>query len=917
MTQSKDPAWDKERTAEDSTEVPWKQAAGQPLNDAAPEQPSACRQKAHGSLARYEVLANRYQVVRLIGVGGMGEVYEVEDLDIHDHLALKIIRIEVACNAQAASRFKQEIRLLRQINHPNVCRVFDVGYHQSSLHGPQPTIFFTMELLRGKTLAEYLQESGPLDIAEAWPLLEQIVNGLEAVHQAGIVHRDLKSSNIILVQSGQGMRPVISDFGLALASSAECPSPSAPGESLVGTPEYIAPEQLEGVEVTPATDIYSLGVVIYYMITGRYPFTGDSRRAIALQRLETPPVPPRVYVPDIDPCWEAVILRCLKADPKERYLRPTEISQALRKKNSVSIKHVEPRQTSFPDKKPGRAWMAVLVGVLLCGTLVGALLRNSFRASSSQVVPKSERRVAVLPFTVIKNDPESQAFANGLAETMAASISQLAREHSFQVIPMTELRARQITTVERAREEFGTDVVVTGSLQSSGRLVRVTVVLIDAAAQKQLGGDTVDFARDDPFALEDRIVANVLAMLEIKPTRDEEARLISHGTVYPQVYSNYLKGRGYLQDYEKPESIESAIEILSSTLNLDPGYGSAYAALGEAYWLKYENLHNKDLVRQAREACERSVRLQPGMAEAHACLGNVYEGTGQFEKAAEEFNLARELDPSDASAYRGLATAYESLRQPQKAEDIFHQAIRLMPQYWGGYSQLGAFYYRQARYEEAAAMFQKVIALAPDNYRGYSNLGGIYLSQGRYSDAVPLLLRSATIQPSEDSFSNLATSYFHLRQFAEASYYYDQAIKLNQQDYTMWGNLASAQYREPDTRTAAMASYREAVLLARRDLEVNPKKADVLGNLADYYSMLGEREKALRCLHRALALAPNDAWLKKRAGEVYNQLGETDAAVEWLSKAVAAGYSRTLLRDTPVLDNLRGDRRLQKLLQQN
>jgi len=445
----------------------------------------------------------------------------------------------------------------------------------------------------------------------------------------------------------------------------------------------------------------------------------------------------------------------------------------------------------------------------------------------------------------------------------------------------------------------------------------VTVMLIDAAAQKQLGGDTVDFARDDPFALKDRIVANVLAMLEIKPTRDEEARLISHGTVYPQVYSNYLKGRGYLQDYEKPESIESAIEILSSTLNLDPGYGSAYAALGEAYWLKYENLHNKDLVRQAREACERSVRLQPGMAEAHACLGNVYEGTGQFEKAAEEFNLARELDPSDASAYRGLATAYESLRQPQKAEDIFHQAIRLLPQYWGGYSQLGAFYYRQARYEEAAAMFQKVISLAPDNYRGYSNLGGIYLSQGRYSDAVPLFLRSATIQPSEDSFSNLATSYFHLRQFAEASYYYDQAIKLNQQDYTMWGNLASAQYREPDTRTAAMASYREAVLLAQRDLEVNPKKADVLGNLADYYSMLGEREKALRCLHRALALAPNDAWLKKRAGEVYNQLGETDAAVEWLSKAVAAGYSRTLLRDTPVLDNLRGDRRLQKLLQKN
>jgi serine/threonine-protein kinase len=913
MTQPKNPARDKERSPEDSTEVPWKQANGQPSHDATSEQATASQRKTYGSLSRFEVLSNRYQIVQLIGMGGMGEVYEVEDLDIHDHLALKTLRTEIAFNVQAAARFKQEIRLLRQINHPNVCRVFDVGYHPSVLHGPQPTIFFTMELLRGKTLAEYLQQSGPLPVSEALPLLEQIVNGLEAVHQAGIVHRDLKSSNIILVQTGQGIRPVISDFGLALASSAKCPSQFAPGEMLVGTPEYMAPEQLEGADVTAASDIYSLGVVIYYMVTGKYPFTGDSRRSIALQRLETPPVSPRVYVQNLDPCWESAILRCLKTDPKERFLHPAEISQTLRKKNPIPVGQAG----TSSHKKLVRGWIVVLAGILLCAALAGALLWNSFRTNQPQLARKSEHRVAVLPFTVIKNDPESQAFANGLAETMAAGISPLAREHSLQVIPIAELRARQITTVEKAREEFGADVVITGSLQRSGRLERVTVVLIDAAARKQLGGNTVDFFHEDPFAMEDHIVANVLFMLEIKPTREEEARLISHGTVYPQAYSNYLKGLGYLQDYEKPESIESAIEILSSTLNLDPNYGSAYAALGEAYWFKYEDSHNKDWVRQAREACERSVRLQPGMAEAHACLGNLYEGTGQFEKAAEEFNLARELDPADASAYRGLAKAYESLQQTQKAEEIFQQAIRLMPQYWGGYSQLGAFYYRQTRYEKAAAMFQKVILLAPDNYRGYSNLGGIYLSQGRYGDAVPLLRRSAVIQPSEDAFSNLATSYFHLRQFPEAAYYYDQAVKLKQQDYMMWGNLASAQYKEPETRDAAMASYRQAILLAKRDLEVNPKKADVLGNLADYYSMLGDKAAALQYLHRALQLAPNDALLDLRAAEVYNQLGETDRALEWLSKTVAVGYSRTLLRDTPVLDNLREDRRFQKLLQQN
>jgi tetratricopeptide (TPR) repeat protein len=211
-------------------------------------------------------------------------------------------------------------------------------------------------------------------------------------------------------------------------------------------------------------------------------------------------------------------------------------------------------------------------------------------------------------------------------------------------------------------------------------------------------------------------------------------------------------------------------------------------------------------------------------------------------------------------------------------------------------------------------MFLQMIALAPDNYRGYSNLGAVYLIEGRYSEAIPLFQQASAIQPSADAYSNLATTYFHLRQFPEAARTFAQAVQLNDRDYVMWGNLADAEIRTQDKKADAAAGFKTAISLAEQELQVNPKDTRVLGNLADYYSMVGDKVSALKYLRRALSLDPDDPAVRYNAAQVYEQLGEHDAAVQWLMKALNAGYPPTMVRDSPAMDSLRSDPRVKSLL---
>ncbi|HEV7500926.1 MAG TPA: serine/threonine-protein kinase, partial [Vicinamibacteria bacterium] len=288
-----------------------------------------------------DVVAFRFRVVTFLARGGMGELYEAEDLELHERVALKTILSTTGQDERSVTQFKREVHLARQVTHPNVCRIFDVYRHRppapaGATEEPPDIVFLAMELLHGETLADRLRTVGRLSPADALVLARQMASALTAAHRAGVVHRDFKSENVMLVEPaapGEDVRAVVTDFGLAKRSAQDDRSSASlrfddDGE-ISGTPAYMAPEQVEGGPATPATDQYALGVVLYEMVTGTRPFMGESAIKIAVKRLQEPPPSPRTHVPELESRWEATILRCLAREASGRFPSVADAMAAL------------------------------------------------------------------------------------------------------------------------------------------------------------------------------------------------------------------------------------------------------------------------------------------------------------------------------------------------------------------------------------------------------------------------------------------------------------------------------------------------------------------------------------------------------------------------------------------------------------
>jgi eukaryotic-like serine/threonine-protein kinase len=281
-----------------------------------------------------EVLAERFRIVGFLAAGGMGEVYEAEDLTLKENLAIKTIRREVLQQNNALARFKREVQLARRVTHPNVCRVFDLFWHKGTVgKSESPIVFVSMELLKGETLSERIRRAGRFTAEEAWPLINQIASGLEAAHRAGVVHRDLKPGNVILVPDREEnqIRSVVTDFGLALRTGVEGNKNGdlTATQVIFGTPAYMAPEQIEGKEVTKLADIYALGLIIFEMVTGQHAFRADTPLASAARRLSDSLESPKRFAPQLSTNWEQTIIRCLKREPSARFYSAMDVTKAL------------------------------------------------------------------------------------------------------------------------------------------------------------------------------------------------------------------------------------------------------------------------------------------------------------------------------------------------------------------------------------------------------------------------------------------------------------------------------------------------------------------------------------------------------------------------------------------------------------
>jgi tetratricopeptide (TPR) repeat protein len=842
-----------------------------------------------------------YRIVEQIGAGGMGVVFRARDEQLDRDVALKILPKLTLLSEPARRQFRREALSLAKITDPCVAMAFDFG-HDNGID------YLVTEYVPGLTLETRLA-GRPLAESDVLQLGKQIASGLEAAHREGVIHRDLKPSNVKVTPEG---RLKILDFGLAYLLKTEtevtATAPLTDTYSDAGTLPYMAPEQIKGQKPDARADVWSAGAVLYEMSTGKRPFGELVGTQLIAAIIEQTPAAPRDVNPKISEGLERVILRALKKDPKERYQSAGDLRIDLANLATGTMP-IYPKPA--PSVKWGR-WALASVAIVLIGAGLW------WKIHPAGPFGPEERMMAVLPFESVANDAPTNALGLGLTETVTAKLVQAVDGGHLQLVSTRELIAQGVRTSDQARREFGTDLVLEGSLQHDGSRIRITWSLVDPRTHAQIAANTITGNSDDIFGLQDSLFAEVLEKLPlaIDPARQQSLR--GRPDTKPAAYDFYLRGRGYLEDYQRPDNIESAIAQFEQAIGVDKNYAPAYAAMGLAYTTGFQwKNRGKDWLDKAKTQCERALAITPQLAEGHTCLGNVYFSTGHYEEAIEQFQRSLDLDHTSDETLRMLAAAYQKQGKASAAEEAYRKAISLRPTYWLVYSAFGTFYYNQARYLDAAAMFQKSIKLAPLNPRGYSNLGGIYLLLGRYGEAVEALKQSIALRPTVEAQGNLATGYFYMRRYADSAEVLQQALKVDDQDWLNWGNLADTLYQIPSRREEAMSAYRRAIERAKARLEVNPRDAGILAFTADYYAMLGQGKEAREQLAQALELTSTDADVLFRAAILHNHFGDTEKTIEYLDKAVAAGFSPTVIRDTPDFDYLRGDKRYRRLLPTN
>jgi tetratricopeptide (TPR) repeat protein/tRNA A-37 threonylcarbamoyl transferase component Bud32 len=587
-----------------------------------------------------QVLAGRYRVAAFLGRGSWGEVYEAEDLELGDRIAVKILRPE-AGDERLRQRFKQEIQLARRVTHLNVCRTYDLVYHyEEGSQGSEGNLWvlLTMELLRGETLADRLARKGRMTPGEALPVVCQIAAALAAAHAAGVVHRDLKSANVFLVESPAGTRAVVNDFGLAWSAGEEGSAAPAHEGELVGTPAYMAPEQVRGEVATPATDVYALGVVLYEMVTGELPFVGPTAFYTALKRLHEPPPPPRGKVPGLDPVWEEVILRCLEREPAGRFATPDDVIGALAAEAPAA-------------RRPRAAWAGATACLMFLLTGALALLSPQARTGAPAALAPTRPRPA----------------ASSLQSERYRLTEALARERE-----RGDLAAEAKTQQELARL-----ATLQGDLAGALRFYRRASLLLRAAGNRRGLAAVLQSIAAASFELGDPEGARgpqeeALALAQRDGDREGIARAL-HGL------ANLDRLAGDLAAAER--KYEQAFTLYGA-LRQPARQACMLHEIGRLYVLRHEPERALEVLGRALALCGGpghcpiEAAVLNDVATARWTQGNAAAARADYERSLALSRAAHE-ENEEARALVGLGESLTDLGNPQAAQAPLAAALAI------------------------------------------------------------------------------------------------------------------------------------------------------------------------------------------------------------------------------------------------
>jgi serine/threonine-protein kinase len=693
-----------------------------------------------------DVVAFRFRIVRYLAKGGMGELYEAEDLELRERIALKTILSHISADERSILMFKREVHLARQVTHPNVCRIYDVFRHRyaaSADRRAEEVVFLSMELLGGETLADKLQRDGRFSTTVILPIVRQMAAGLTAAHRVGVVHRDFKSHNVMLVKptsAEEEMRVVVTDFGLAWRSAHDegtglSLSLSTEGE-ISGTPAYMAPEQVEGGPVTPATDVYALGVVLYEMVTGTWPFLGENPLKVATKRLHEAPPSPRVRVPDLDPLWEATILRCLARRPEERFASPGEVVSAL--EGGLAQPAVTPPGR---PKWTGAVWSALVV-VILATVAAGYVVYARYAGASG---PAGITSIAVLPFRNTSNDPGQDYVSEGISEGLINRLSQL---HGLKVVANSSSSRYKGPDVDPREVARALDVasILAGRVSQRGDTLSISVELIDGRDRSQVWGEQYARKAADLVQVPAEISRDVAAKLQVRPAAGQAQGLGARETRNPEAYELVLKGhthraKGGAEDRQK------AGEYFARAIAADPAYPLAYADLSDIYRSLVNSglADSKEYLPKARAAAQKAIELDDGLADGHYALANLMTYAWEWAGAEREYKRAIELNPNLALAHRWYATYMSLMGRHEQAISEITRARELDPLSPGLNATVGYVLWSARRYDEAIEALNKTIEMDRSYPYAHLFLGHVYTSQGKYTEAVAAYTRAIAL----------------------------------------------------------------------------------------------------------------------------------------------------------------------------
>ena len=853
-----------------------------------------------------ERVAN-YQILGKLGAGGMGVVYKALDMKLERTVALKFLPPDLNVNEKDRERFLKEARTASSLDHP----------HIGVIHGVEEASdgrsFIVMAFYDGQSLAQKVRR-GPLPFREAVDLAIQIAEGLAEAHAHNIVHRDIKPSNVMITV--QGVAKIV-DFGLARVVSSQSATQTG---GTTGTVSYMSPEQVLGKGVDQRADIWAFGVVLAEMLTGQNPFLRDSAPSIIMAILNEPPR----TLDGVPMELQQIIYRALSKDVATRYSSCAEMLSDLKQIRaqlpepsaapdpSAPTRSIRPAEfQKYVEHASHSAWLpvprrrtALQWGILSAALLVLILAGLSFIPAvrerlTGSIAASSQKHIAVLPFDNIGNDPANEPLAEGLMDSLAGKLSKLdVGQQSLWVVPSSEVRRRKVSDPESALHDLGANLVVKGSIQRDGQQVLLTVNLIDTKNLRQVGSASLEDRAGDLSTLQDEAVSKLARLMHISVTADMLRN--TGGSVTPAAYEDYLKALGYMQRYDKPGNLDSAITSLDSAVKTDPRFAVAYAQLGEAYRLKFMLDQNPKWVDEALANSQKALQLNDNLPGIYVALAKLHASTGKHDLALQEFQHAFQLNPRDPEVFAGLAGAYEHAGRLADAEENYKKAAALRPDYWGGYNDLGWFYYRQGRTADALAQFQHVLQLTPDNAAAYSNLATVESDLGKNAESEAAFKKSIELAPSYAAYSNLGALYYSEKRYGEAAEATEKALTLNNQDYRVWQNLDNA-YTWLGNESKAREAADHQLQLLEKEIVVRPREARLQSGLAVLYARKKLRDKALTRIQAALVLAPDEAWVLVDISEAYEDLGDRRQAIIYAEDGLKRGYDLDDLKNIPGL----------------